>query len=149
MTTLCHCKCHLMSANNQKSFLWSMWPSKLKGMVFISTQLYFHQIISVEHFILAMAVMKNISTAMLSGGEQDSEPLVLGSQAPRGVHCRPHGRQYSNGIQYVCPRPQAHHLPVPAEIQGEFQRHMPAAGGRLPRGHLSEYDLEDPGWKAT
>lgn len=51
------------------------------GMVFISTELYFHQIISVEHFILAMAVMKSISTAMLSGGEQDSEPLVLGWQA--------------------------------------------------------------------
>lgn len=75
MIPLCHCNCHLI-AIIQKSFLWSLQASELRDLGFIETQLYFHQMISVKHSILAKAVMKSIS---LLRYQEDSETLNLQS----------------------------------------------------------------------
>lgn len=75
MSSLSHCNCCLVSAISYKGFLWNLWASELKGMTFIDTQLYFHQMTGMKHFILA-DIMKNI---FLLHYQQDRKMLRLRS----------------------------------------------------------------------
>lgn len=68
VTALSHCSGP--GVGHWPEALWSLWASKLKGMAFINTQLYIHQMSSVKSFILAADVMMSILLlCLLPGGE--------------------------------------------------------------------------------